>query len=168
VMRTQAETAFSMALSRALPNVAIPDKDLRKLAKLAMDVLGEDDEGEQRSEDRRRAADARPVMAFDQREDGDPLSETEKALQACESFISKNITDELQRARGLELVKALMRAASAAGGAGHKLGEDRRPAADALAVRRGKQAADAAHRPSVLYRVLAGVRNPSAGGLTGH
>jgi hypothetical protein len=153
-MRSQAETAFSLALSRALPNVAIPDKELRKLAKLAMDVLGEDEEAEL-ARDRRPAADARPVMmAFDQREDGDPLSGTEKALQACESWIAKNVTDELQRARGLELVKALMRAASSAGGAGHKLGEDRR-----------RLASDAAHRPSArLDRVLAGIRNPSAGG----
>ena len=125
-----------------------------------MDVLGEDEEAERlvRSGDRRRAADARPVMAFDQREDGDPLNEVEKALLACESFLSKITTEELQRARGLELVKDYGRATNAAGRAGHKLGEDRRQAADALAARRGKQASDA--RPSVLEKVFAGIPKP--------
>ena len=139
---------FATALSLAVPAVAVAMKNVVELARGVV-----------------MAADGR-TMAMDA-EGEDPLGEVEKALDKCSSFLKQNIQDEVVRAKGLELVKALMRAASAAGGAGKGVhgAEDARRSRDGAAGRDRRQAADA--RPSQLDKLLRGVRNPSAGGLTG-
>jgi hypothetical protein len=141
-MTTQAEKALAHALSLGLPNTPIPYSEVVALAQKVV-------------------WDARPsgrIAAFDEAE-GNPLDALEKAVSQCESWIAKNVADEIERERGNQLVRNVMKAASAAAKQGVVVGaEDARRSRDVAAGRDRRQAADA--RPSVLDKVFAGIPKP--------
>jgi hypothetical protein len=131
---------FATALSLAVPNTPVLMANVLDLARGVV-----------------MAADRRP-MAMDAAE-GNPLDALEKAVSQCESWIAKNVADEIQRERGNQLVRGVMLAASAAAKQGVAVGaEDARQSRPAATSRDRRQASDV--RPSVLDKVLAEIPKP--------
>jgi hypothetical protein len=159
-MTTQIQMDFARARSLQVPNVPVPYSEVVALARQVV-----------QEERAALAADVGRAMAFDQREDDDPLDLIEKAGDRHASWVKTIVpNDEIEREKGRQLFMVGVLAGAKAARAGMKIGAEDRLASDArprLPAEDRRQAADAAHRPSQLDKLLAGVRNPSAGGLTG-